>query len=243
MRPLVWLVLVAVGSACSTGSSPSSQVTVFAAASLSDAFETIGAEFEAAHPGVDVILNFAGSQTLATQILEGASADVFASADSVQMERVLSGSSLTARPSVFARNRMSIVVAGGNPHRISGLMDLERSGLKVVLGAPEVPVGRYAAAVLARAGVSVSAASLEADVRSVLAKVALGEADVGIVYRSDVATSGGDVEAVAIPPEVNIVAEYPIVAINQDSDIAQEFVEFVLSKRAAAHLAEAGLDT
>ena len=243
MRPLIWVVLVALASACSTGSSPSSQVTVFAAASLSDAFEAIGAEFEEAHPGVEVILNFAGSQTLGTQILEGANADVFASADSVQMERVLSGLSLTVRPVVFAQNRLSIVVAGGNPHRIGGLMDLERTGLKVVLGAPEVPVGRYAAAVLAGAGVSVSVASLEADVRSVLAKVALGEADVGIVYRSDVANSSGDVEEVEIPPEVNIVAEYPIVAINQDSDIARAFVEFVLSESAAAHLSEAGLDT
>lgn len=225
---------------CSGSPSSEGVVTVFAAASLADAFESIGADFEADHPETEVVFNFAGSQTLATQIVEGAGADVFASADIEQMNRVV-GEDLVETPLVFAENRLAIVVEATNPHGISGLSDLARTDLTVVLGAPEVPVGAYTNRVLLEAGVEVVAASLEADVRSVLTKVSLGEADAGVVYRSDIVTAGDSVAEVVIPDAFNVTARYPIAVLTGGSETARAFVDYVLSPQGVSHLEAAGL--
>lgn len=218
------------------GGAPSSgmsgNLTVFAAASLTDAFSALGNTFHAAHPDVTVTFDFAGSQTLASQIVDGgAPADVFASANETQMQTVVDAGRARGNPRVFAGNRLAIAVEKGNPKGIEGLADLARPGLVLVLAAPEVPAGAYARQVLDRAGIVVHPASLERDVRAVLSKVALGEADAGIVYTTDVVALGGAVEAVAIPTEQNVVAAYPIVAIagTRHPAAADAFVRFVTS--------------
>ncbi len=224
-------------------SAPSEAVRldVYAAASLSEVFEALGEEFERDHAGVEVTLNLAGSQTLATQILAGAPADVFASADEFQMERVLEEIDPAAGPWAFATNRLVIVVEAGNPRRITGLQDLARPELTVVLAAPEVPAGRYTAIALDRAGVVVRAASQEADVRAVLSKVALGEADAGVVYHSDILAAGDRVEGVQIPEDLNVLARYPLVVVpGGEERIAFEFAELVRSEAGQRRLALAG---
>lgn len=218
------------------------EVTVFAAASLSDAFTEIGRRFEATHPDVAVTFNFAGSHQLATQILEGAPAGVFASADPTQMDVVAEAWLVAGRPAVFARNRLQIVVEPGNPKQVVTLRDLRRDGVSVVLAAEQVPAGRYARDALERAEVALSPVSLETDVRAVLAKVALGEADAGIVYASDVATAGDRVDGVEIPDAQNVVATYPIAALAgaPNPDAARAFVAAVRSDAGRAALERAG---
>ena len=218
------------------------EITVFAAASLTNAFTDIAHLFETQHPGTKVTLNFGGSQQLAAQILESAPADVFASANAEQMKRVVEGSLVSGKVRVFSTNRLAIAVAPGNPKRITGLADLSRSDLLVVLAAGEVPAGRYAREALKKAGATVSARSLETDVRSVLSKVALGEADAGIVYNSDIVAAGTSVSAVEIPAEQNVVASYPIAVLAHGShgDAATELVHAVLSGPGRSILARFG---
>lgn len=236
------LIAAVLVGACA-GSDDDADLQVFAAASLAEAFEALVDEFEATRPGIDVSLNLAGSQTLATQILAGAPADVFAPADQFQMQRVLDEIEPVYGPWTFATNSLAIAVEKGNPEGVAGLEDLEREDLTVVLAAPEVPAGRYTTEVLERAGVTVSAASLEPDVRSVLAKVSLGEADVGIVYRSDLLAAREKVDGVEIPPEMNVVAEYPIIALDgTNPEAAVEFVEFVRSDIGRLWLVTAGFE-
>lgn len=236
------LIAAVLVGACSAGDDDAG-LQVYAAASLAEAFEVLVDEFEATRPGIDVSLNLAGSQTLATQILAGAPADVFAPADEFQMQRVLDEIEPVHGPWTFATNSLAIAVEKGNPERVAGLEDLEREDLTVVLAAPEVPAGRYTTEILERAGVTVSAASLEPDVRSVLAKVSLGEADVGIVYRSDLLAAREEVDGVGIPPEMNVVAEYPIIALDgANSEAAVEFVEFVRSDTGRLWLVTAGFE-
>lgn len=236
------LIAAVLVGACA-GSDDDADLQVFAAASLAEAFEALVDEFEATRPGIDVSLNLAGSQTLATQILAGAPADVFAPADQFQMQRVLDEIEPVYGPWTFATNSLAIAVEKGNPEGVAGLEDLEREDLTVVLAAPEVPAGRYTAEILERAGVTVSAASLEPDVRSVLAKVSLGEADVGIVYRSDLLAAREKVDGVEIPPEMNVVAEYPIIALDgTNPEAAVEFVEFVRSDIGRLWLVTAGFE-
>ena len=223
------LATTACGGESSSSASPQpSQLTVFAAASLTDAFTELGNAFTAVHPGVDVTFSFAGSNDLVTQIQQGAPADVFASADTATMDKA--GDRVdTSR--IFAGNELAIAVAPGNPENIEGLADLGRSDLKVVLGAPEVPVGKYANDVLARADVSVKPVSLEVTVKGVVTKVALGEADAGIVYVTDVAAAKGDIGSVAIPTSQNLIASYAIATVGSGKNLAnaQAFVDFVLS--------------
>ncbi|NLE21823.1 MAG: molybdate ABC transporter substrate-binding protein [Actinobacteria bacterium] len=204
------------------------ELTVFAAASLTDAFTQIGADFTAAHPGVKVAFNFAGSNDLGTQIGQGAPADVLATADTGTMD---GAGDLVDGPRPFAANKLVIAVAPGNPLGITGLEDLSRDGIKVVLAAPEVPAGKYAGDVLSKAGVEVEPVSLEVSVKGVVTKVALGEADAGIVYTTDVAAASGDVKGVPIPDEQNVVAVYPLAAVTASShaDAAADFVDYVLS--------------
>jgi molybdate transport system substrate-binding protein len=204
---------------------------VFAAASLNAAYTAIGKQFEKSHPGTTVRFTFSGSSTLVSQIQQGAIGDVFASADQPNMQKLTQAGLTAESPIVFARNDLEIVVGKGNPKHITSLADLARSGLLVVLCAPAVPCGHYAAQALQKAGVSVKPASQEADVKSVLGKVALGEADAGIVYVTDVKAAGDAVEGVAIPPVLNVVAEYPIVILrdSQNRALARAFVSYVLT--------------
>ena len=220
----------------STQHPPASTVTVFAAASLQKPFQKI-----AQQAGVNATFNFAGSQTLTGQLTQGAQADVFASADTAHMKTVQDAALIDGAPKVFAHNRLEIAVAKGNPKHIQSLSDLARSDVVVVLADASVPAGRYAQQSLAKAGVRVKPASLELDVTGVLNKVALGEADAGIVYVSDVVSSG-KVEGVAIPDSQNVIADYPIAVLAgaPDKSAAKKFVEYVLSPGGQATLAQAG---
>jgi molybdate transport system substrate-binding protein len=211
------------GSSASPG-----EIKVFAAASLTAAFTEVGEQFTAANGGTKVTFNFAGSQALATQIQQGAPADVFASADLTSMDKV---KDLAGMPQSFASNLLQIVVEKGNPKGVKGLGDLASSDLKVVLAAPEVPAGRYAAEVLSKAGVDVTPVSQEDNVKAVVTKVSLGEADAGIVYVTDVAAGGDKVEGVEIPEDQNLLATYPIATVkaSKAQEQAEAFMDLVLS--------------
>lgn len=226
------LALLAVLAAIPPSLSRADQVvTVLAAASLTDAFRAAGERFQALHPGVRIELDFAGTPTLVAQVERGAPADVFAAADEASMQRLEQGGFLSGTASVFARNRLAIAVGAGNPKRIARLADLARPGLVVALCAPAVPAGRYATEAFARAGVAVPEASREVDVRAVLTRVTLGEADAGIVYATDIRTAGDKVAAIDIPEARDIVARYPIAVLKdaRDRRDAEDFVAFVLS--------------
>jgi molybdate transport system substrate-binding protein len=215
------------GGGGGAGRASPAEIKVFAAASLTAAFTELGRRYTAAQ-GTKVTFNFAGSQALATQIGQGAPADVFASADLDNMAKV---KDLVATPQSFASNRLAIVVEQGNPRGIRTLDDLAGGDVKVVLAAREVPAGRYAKQVLDRAGVKVTPVSQEDNVKAVVAKVSLGEADAGIVYATDVAAGGARVEGVDIPREQNVVATYPIATVKagKAQDAAQAFMDLVLS--------------
>jgi molybdate transport system substrate-binding protein len=213
----------------SGGSSGSSdELKVFAAASLTAAFAKIGADFTAANGGTKVTFNFAGSQALATQIQQAAPADVFASADIPNMDKV---KDLVGTPQNFASNLLAIVVEKGNPKGVKTLDDLASPDLKVVLAAEEVPAGKYAKQILDKAGVSVQPVSQEDNVKAVVTKVSLGEADAGIVYVTDVTAGGDKVEGVDIPDDQNVTATYPIATVkaSKDQQGAEAFMDLVLS--------------
>ncbi|MDQ4058617.1 MAG: molybdate ABC transporter substrate-binding protein [Actinomycetota bacterium] len=225
----VCALLVAVGfPACSAEDDGVEVVEVFAAASLTDAFQEVAERFTADHPGVEVRFNFLASSDLVTQIIEGARADVFASADEANMDRVID-EGLATDSEVFVQNRLAIAVAAGNPHAISGLVDLEDPELGIALCNEECPAGRYAREVFDKAGVEVEADSQEADVRGVLTCVGLGEADAGIVYVTDL-EADPDVEAVDIAPSENVVATYPIAVLEGAPREAEDFVTFLRSE-------------
>ena len=203
------------GSSTSAASGSSSaalsgQITVLAAASLTESFTAIGKAFEAAHPGTKVVFSFGASSTLATQITQGAPADVFASADTATMDKLTTAGLNGAAPVTFATNLLSIITGPGNPKGITGLADLARADLKLVLCDPSVPCGRYAAQSLAKAKVTATPVSLEQNVKGVVTKVTAGEADAGIVYTTDVKAAGAKAAGVAIPADQNVVATYPI---------------------------------
>ena len=232
MRRHVWMWVLGLGLLGGAAhAADAAKVDVFAAASLTEAFEAIGAEFTRTHPGVDVVFNFAGSPTLVQQIQQGAPADVFASADEPNMEKLVGGGQVTAAPRIFAHNRLAIIVAPGNPKKIGGLKDLTRPGLVVVLCGPTVPAGRYAREAFGKAGVTPPETSQELDVKAVVTKVTLGEADAGVVYTTDVRAAGEKAAGVAIPPALNVEARYPI-AVLKEADVPKEagqFVDFVVS--------------
>jgi molybdate transport system substrate-binding protein len=220
----------------------SSTLVVLAAASLTEALRDAAAAFEAGHPGLTVQASFAGSPTLAHQIEEGAPADVFAAADEATMQRLVDGGLIDGTPTVFARNRLAIVVPAGNPKAIRTLADLGRPGLVVVLCAPSVPAGRYAREAFAKAGVAVPRASEEADVKAVVTKVRLGEADGGIAYTTDVRAAGGAVEGVALPEEHDVIARYPVAVLRdaRNRGTAEAFVAFLASAEGGRILARFG---
>ncbi|MBA3982794.1 MAG: molybdate ABC transporter substrate-binding protein [Acidimicrobiia bacterium] len=209
----------------------SGAVTVFAAASLTESFTEMGDAFNAEHPDAEVTFNFASSSDLVTQINEGAPADVYASADQDNMTKLTEAGNNAGDPELFAKNSLEIAVEPGNPIDISELADLENPDLIVVTCAPEVPIGAYSAEVFDNADVSVEADSFEEDVKAVANKVALGEADAGIVYSTDVIAAGDTVEGVEIPDDVNVTPEYPIATTDEapNPDGGAAFVEYVLS--------------
>ena len=231
-------------------------LTVFAAASLTDAFNEIKGLFEAAHPGVTIVYNFAASNALAQQLGEGAPADVFASANATQMNVAIeAGRVVSGTTQVFVRNRLVVVVPAGNPGGVATLQDLAKSGLKIVLAAKEVPVGQYALDFLDKAvqaatfgtsfkdDVLANVASYEENVRAVLTKITLGEGDAGIVYTSDVSGEAVDqVEQLEIPDDLNTIAKYPICTISDSAnpEMAQAFMDYVLSPEGQAVLTRFG---
>jgi molybdate transport system substrate-binding protein len=218
------------------------EITVFAAASLTESFTEVGEAFTAANPDAKATFSFDASSALATQIIEGAPADVFASADVANMTKITDESLNGTEPVIFATNLLTIVVAPGNPAGTSGVADLANPDLKVVLCAAEVPCGRYAAQILETAGVTVTPVSLEQNVRGVLTKVTAGEADAGIVYVTDVTAAGADAEAVEIPADINVVAEYPIatVAASGSQEVGEAFIDFLLGPEGQAIMASHG---
>jgi molybdate transport system substrate-binding protein len=211
-----------------SGSGSPAEIKVFAAASLTAAFNKIGQDWTAANPNTKVTFNFAGSQALATQIQQSAPADVFASADTTNMGKV---SSQVDTPKNFASNLLQIIVAKDNPKSVKGLSDLSNPDLKVVLAAPDVPAGKYAQQALGAQHVTVKPVSLEDNVKAVVTKVSLGEADAGIVYVTDVTAGGDKVEGVDIPDSQNVPATYPIAVLKGSShqSQAQSFMDMVLS--------------
>lgn len=223
-------------------------LTVFAAASLSSAFETLAADFVAENPGVSFeSMTFDGSSTLATQLVEGATADVFASADEPNMEVVNEAGLLADEPVLFASNRLVIAVAPGNPLGIESLADLTEPIADgevpiTVMCAPEVPCGAAATRLLDAAGVSLTPASEEQNVTATLTKVRMGEADAGLVYLSDVMGSAGKADGVEIDGALEDANRYPIarLAASESSEAADAFIEFVLSERGLALLEELG---
>ncbi|NJN19664.1 MAG: molybdate ABC transporter substrate-binding protein [Oscillochloris sp.] len=233
----------------------SGELIVFAAASLTDAFEAISNAFEAAYPGTAISFNFAGSQQLAAQINEGAPADVFASANQTQMDIVLAGGrGRDGSAQTFVRNQLVVITPGNNPAGITTLADLTQPGLHLILADSAVPVGRYSLDVLAKASalpeysagysptVLANVVSFEDNVRSVLTKVVLGEADAGIVYRTDAALEGDLIQQIAIPAELNTIASYPIAPIADTANpaLADAFIAFILSAQGQEILSRYG---
>ncbi|GAB6936741.1 molybdate ABC transporter substrate-binding protein [Isoptericola variabilis] len=228
-------------SASGTGDAGTTTLTVFAAASLKGSFEDLAAQFEAAHEGVDVQLSFAGSSDLVAQIQQGAPADVFASADTATMDRLV-GDDLVGDPQDFATNTLEIAVPPGNPAGVETLADLASPGVKLVLCAPEVPCGAASAKVADAAGLDLRPVSEEQSVTDVLGKVTAGEADAGLVYVTDVAAAGDDVEGVELPESAEAVNTYPIapVADSDRAELARQFVDLVLSSEGQQTLAGFG---
>jgi molybdate transport system substrate-binding protein len=249
----------AVGDARAASQTPadprlSGDITVFAAASLTDAFKEAGKAFEATHPGVHVTFNFAGSASLATQINQGQPGDVFASADSANMKLVTDKNGADT-PVVFATNVPTIVVPTSGSS-VAAFEDLAKPGVKLVLAAPAVPIGNYARQIFTNASkpapdgvaadfsdrVLANLKSNETEVRAVLAKIQTGEGDAGIVYTTDAATIARQVKQVAIPAKYNVVAEYPIATLKESghADVATAFVAFITSADGQAILGKYG---
>jgi molybdate transport system substrate-binding protein len=235
-----------IASSCSNAASGSNaDVVVSAAASLTDVFRSMETAFEQESPEFDVLVNLGGSAALREQILEGAPADVFASANLETMSDVVDGGEVDGVVHVFAVNHMVIAVPAGNPAGVVGLADLAREELFVGLCAESVPCGMFAREVLASAGVEPSVDTNESDVRSLLLKIGLGEIDVGIVYATDALAAAGAVDSIAVPPEHDVMADYPIALLAGAPNGAggEAFIRFVLSDLGAAVLQAHGFGT
>ncbi len=251
LRPFLLLALLLAGCA-SSQLSGARTLHVFAAASLTDAFTELGEEFEAANPGVSVAFNFAGSQALRTQIEEGAPADVFASANQIEMDLLVTGAHVAqGAPQIFLNNKLVVLLPESNPAVLQRLEDLASPGLKLVFAAEEVPVGEYTRQALEQMNgqfgrdfkdkVLANVVSNEDNVRQVVAKIQLGEADAGIVYTSD-AAAAPELPTMEIPAELNVIAEYPIAALTRSAspDLANAFIAYVLSEHGQAMLQKWG---
>lgn len=257
MKRFITVIVVALLAACNSPPDRATTLTVFAAASLTDAFNEIGAQYEAAHSGVKVAFNFAGSQQLRQQLEQGAQADVFASANHQELDAAITAGLIVSGTSqVFARNRLTVIVPKDNRAGIETLADLAKPRLKIVLASLNVPIGRYALIALDKlnqkfgatfsATVLSNVVSSEDNVKQVVAKVQLGEADAGIVYTSDVTPAAAEkVTALDIPDEFNVIATYPIASLSSapQSDLAADFVKFVLSSSGQSILKKWGFIT
>ncbi|MGG5258724.1 molybdate ABC transporter substrate-binding protein [Phycicoccus avicenniae] len=225
----------------SSASSVSGEITVLAAASLTESFTTLARQFEAAHPGVEVTLSFGASSALATQVTSGAPADVFASASAKNMDTVVAAEA-ASDPKTFAKNVMEIAVPPANPGKVTGVASLADADVKTALCQSQVPCGSTAEKVFANAKLTVEPVTLEPDVKSVLSKVTLGEVDAGVVYVTDVRAAGDTVRGIEIPADVNASTSYPIAALTQSGNpaTAAAFVDYVLSAEGATVLTAAG---
>ncbi|MFI1714986.1 molybdate ABC transporter substrate-binding protein [Streptomyces sp. NPDC053513] len=222
-----------------SSSAPQANLTVLAAASLTDVFKTAGAAYEKAHPGTKITFSFAGSQELVAQVAQGSPADVLVTADTKSMDKVRAD---TSAPAVIAKNRLVIATGKGNPFKIDELKDLADTKLKVVLAAPEVPAGKYSKKILDAQKITVKPVSQEPNVRAVLSKVELGEADAGLVYRTDAESAGDKVDAVEIPDAQNAVAQYPAATLkdSKNARAAAAFVAWLSSPEGQKILQDAG---
>lgn len=252
------VIMAAVSISQPAGGQDHKELTIFAAASLKAAFTEIGSGYEAAHPGTTVAFNFDGSAKLKTQLLNGATADVFASADQTNMNGVAAAGLMdNTTMKAFANNRLVVIVPASNPAGIHELTDLAAPGLKIVIGDTTVPVGNYTRTVLAlltnssegftdyKDKVMANVVSMESVVSNVVTKVSLGEADAGFVYTTDAASAGSNVGQIAIPDQYNVIAIYPIgvLAGSTESAEARTFVDYVLSAEGQAVLAKYGFIT
>ncbi|MEV1117861.1 molybdate ABC transporter substrate-binding protein [Actinosynnema sp. NPDC049800] len=242
--PALVALLVVLAGCGASGTTADDRITVFAAASLTEAFTRLGEDFEAANPGVDVVFNFGGSSALARQIGQGAPADVFASAATANMAQVVDAGGTAAEPVTFARNRLAIAVPAGNPAGITGLAGFADDAAKIALCAQEVPCGAAAKRAFEAAGVVARPDTVEQDVKAVLTKVRLGEVDAALVYRTDVASAAGEVEGIGFPEADRTVNDYPIAPLAKARNAAgaRAFVAHVRSDRGRAVLAGAGFD-
>ncbi|MGI5150856.1 molybdate ABC transporter substrate-binding protein [Plantactinospora sp. CA-294935] len=224
------------------GTRATGNVTVFAAASLTESFTRLGRDFEAANPGVRVTFSFAGSSALANQINQGAPADVFAAAAPANMKTVTDAGNGDGTPSTFARNQLVIAVPKGNPGAVARLADLARPDAKVALCAEQVPCGAAARKALTAAGVTLTPVTLEQDVKAALSKVRLGEVDAALVYRTDARAAAGEVDGIEFPESAGAVNDYPIVVLRDAPNKAagRAFVGYVLSDAGRGVLTAAG---
>ncbi|MFJ9577047.1 molybdate ABC transporter substrate-binding protein [Streptomyces sp. NPDC101191] len=227
------------GSPAAGASAKKTELTVLAAASLTDVFKTAGAAYETSHPGTKITFSFAGSQELVAQVAQGAPADALVTADTKSMDKVRAD---TGAPTVIAKNRLVIATAEGNPHKVGSLRDLADPKLKVVLAAPEVPAGKYSKKILDAQKITVKPVSQEPNVRAVLSKVGLGEADAGLVYKTDAESAEDKVDAVEIPDDQNALATYPAAALKdaKNAEAAAAFVAWLSSPEAQKILQDAG---
>jgi molybdate transport system substrate-binding protein len=236
------------------GTKISGSLTVFAAASLTEVFAEMQTQLKAANPDQKIAWNFAGSQQLVTQLTQGASADVFASANTAQMQAAEDAGVIDGDPVIFARNRLAIIVPKDNPAKIQQPLDLATGGVKLVVANPDVPVGQYTRAMLDklsadpqyggdfRSKVEANIVSEENNVKQVVTKVQLGEADAGIVYVTDVSRDvRDDVTIIDVPDQFNVIAEYPVAAVKGgNTQAAQAFISYLLSDAGQRELAEYG---
>jgi molybdate transport system substrate-binding protein len=225
-----------------TADHPGGSLMVFAAASLKQSFTKLGEQFEADHPGSSVEFSFAGSSDLVTQLTQGAKADVFASADTKNMDKAAQANLLAGAPVNFASNVLTIAVAPGNPKGIKAIQDLTQPGLNVVVCAPQVPCGSATTKVEAAAGVKLNPVSEESSVTDVLNKVTSGQADAGLVYVTDARGSGGKVVGVDFPESAEAVNTYPIAVLTGagNAALANEFVGYVTGAAGQKVLSQAG---
>ena len=237
---LVW-VRVAPAASPKATDTLTGELIVFAAASLTEAFGALERQFEALHPRARITMSFGASSALATQIIAGAPADVFASASTKNMQQVLDAG-VAATAVTFARNRMMLVMPRSNPAHITSLQDLSRPGIRFAMCQIQVPCGAVSSQVLMNAGVATQPVTFEVDVKSVLTKVVLGEVDAGLVYVTDARSAAADVASVSIPQSTNAETVYPIAAMRASTNglLAQEFIAYVLGERGAAALAAVG---
>lgn len=243
MRPLSLLAALLLTLATGCGQGPQrDSLMVFAAASLNKAFTEIGTQFQKDHPGTRVEFSFAGSSDLATQLTQGARADVFASADTVNMDKVADAGLLAGDPVDFASNTMVIVVSPGNPKEVKTIGDLTRPGITVVACAPAVPCGAASRKVEQAAGVDLNPVSEESSVTDVLNKVTSGQADAGIVYVTDARDAGMRVTAVPVPEAADVVNVYPIATLSdsRQQELARAFVDAVTGNAGQRALGAAG---